>query len=75
MIPNNPPPKLPDPEKFTADFNDFVRVCLQKDPNKRPDAATLLKTVRAPVRWWLWNFWDARVPCALVGCPCAMVVV
>jgi len=43
MIPNNPPPKLPNLERYSDEFNDFIRVCLQKDPNKRPDAATLLK--------------------------------
>jgi len=43
MIPNNPPPKLPNPERYSEEFNDFIRACLQKDPNKRPDAASLLK--------------------------------
>jgi len=35
MIPNNPPPKLPNLERYSDEFNDFIRVCLQKDPNKR----------------------------------------
>lgn len=44
MIPNNPPPKLPHPEKYSPEFTDFIAVCLQKDPAKRPDATTLLKS-------------------------------
>eukprot|EP01006_Ploeotia_vitrea_P037228 TRINITY_DN66105_c12_g2_i1.p1 TRINITY_DN66105_c12_g2~~TRINITY_DN66105_c12_g2_i1.p1 ORF type:complete len:312 (-),score=163.62 TRINITY_DN66105_c12_g2_i1:156-1091(-) len=44
MIPNSPAPTLPDPAEYSHEFNDFLRVCLQKDPAKRPDAKTLLKT-------------------------------
>jgi serine/threonine protein kinase len=43
MIPNNDPPTLPNPERWSPEFHDFVRVCLQKDPNKRPEAGALLK--------------------------------
>lgn len=45
MIPNNSPPQLPNPGQWSREFKDFVRVCLQKNPDKRPDAATLLKKV------------------------------
>lgn len=43
MIPNSPPPTLPDPSQWSDEFNDFLRTCLQKDPEKRPDAMTLLR--------------------------------
>ena len=43
MIPNNDPPTLPTNRKFTRDFHDFLRVCLQKSPDKRPTAEMLLK--------------------------------
>lgn len=42
MIPTSEPPKLPDPQNWTDEFNDFLRVCLQKDPAKRPSAADLI---------------------------------
>jgi serine/threonine protein kinase len=44
MIPNSDPPTLPEPHKWSKDFNDFLKVCLQKDPAKRPSAETLLKS-------------------------------
>jgi len=43
MIPNSPAPKLPDPQNWSKDFNDFLSVTLQKDPAKRPSAEDLLK--------------------------------
>jgi len=45
MIPNQPPPTLPEPEKYSSDFVDFVRVCLTKDHKQRPDANFLLTKV------------------------------
>lgn len=45
MIPNSPPPTLPDPSHWSDDFNDFLRCCLQKNPEQRPSAADLLRTV------------------------------
>jgi serine/threonine kinase 3 len=46
LIPNSEPPTLPEgvAASFSADFNDFLRVCLVKNPEKRPTAAMLLKT-------------------------------
>jgi serine/threonine protein kinase len=44
MIPNSDPPTLPEPHKWSKDFNDFLKVCLQKDPAKRPSADQLLKS-------------------------------
>lgn len=43
-IPNSDPPTLPDPSQWSADFNDFLKVCLVKNPEKRPSATELLKT-------------------------------
>lgn len=46
MVVNNPPPSLEDPKekkKFTTAFKDFISLCLQKDPAKRPNASVLLK--------------------------------
>jgi serine/threonine-protein kinase OSR1/STK39 len=51
MVVNNPPPSLSDAKdtkdkekkKFSSAFKDFVSLCLQKDPSKRPTAAALLK--------------------------------
>jgi serine/threonine protein kinase len=42
-IPKSPPPTLPHPELWTAEFHEFVALCLQKDFNGRPSAAALLK--------------------------------
>lgn len=44
MIPNSPPPTLPDPHNWSSEFNDFLRVCLQKNPDSRPNASDLLRT-------------------------------
>lgn len=44
MIPTSEPPVLPDPQNWSDDFNDFLRVTLQKDPTKRPSAKTLLES-------------------------------
>jgi len=41
MIPTSEPPVLPDPQNWSDDFNDFLRVSLQKDPTKRPSAKEL----------------------------------
>ena len=43
MIPNSPPPELPEPDMYSDDFNDFLKVCLSKDPEKRPTATWLLE--------------------------------
>jgi serine/threonine protein kinase len=44
MIPNSPPPTLPDPSQWSADFNDFLKKCLVKNPAERPTARELLTT-------------------------------
>ena len=43
LIPNSEPPTLKEPHKWSADFHDFLRVCLQKNPDKRPSASELLQ--------------------------------
>eukprot|EP00479_Gromia_sphaerica_P007337 TRINITY_DN2406_c0_g1_i1.p1 TRINITY_DN2406_c0_g1~~TRINITY_DN2406_c0_g1_i1.p1 ORF type:complete len:259 (+),score=34.18 TRINITY_DN2406_c0_g1_i1:434-1210(+) len=43
MIPNKPPPTLPNPEDWSDKMNDFIaRRCI-KDPDKRPSATELLR--------------------------------
>ncbi|PBP24676.1 ste20-like serine/threonine-protein [Diplocarpon rosae] len=41
LIPKNPPPELEG--NFSKAFKEFVELCLQKDPRKRPSARDLLK--------------------------------
>ncbi|KAM5235399.1 LOW QUALITY PROTEIN: myosin-IIIa [Ctenodactylus gundi] len=41
-IPRNPPPKLRQPELWSAEFNDFISKCLTKDYEKRPTVSDLL---------------------------------
>eukprot|EP00457_Paulinella_chromatophora_P005908 gb/GEZN01005926.1/.p1 GENE.gb/GEZN01005926.1/~~gb/GEZN01005926.1/.p1 ORF type:complete len:467 (+),score=87.63 gb/GEZN01005926.1/:210-1610(+) len=41
MIPTSDPPTLPNPEKWGADFNNFLEICLVKNPEKRPSASDL----------------------------------
>ena len=42
-IVNNPPPSLPEDQKFSSAFRDFVKQCLKYEPGERPTAADLLK--------------------------------
>jgi len=42
LIPARPPPTLQDQSKWSSEFNDFLSICLQKDPAKRPSASSLL---------------------------------
>ena len=44
MIPNSDPPTLPEPERWSADFHDFIRACCAKNPEKRPSAIELLNS-------------------------------
>jgi len=43
MIPTRPPPKLSNPDAWSAEFISFVAACLQKKPQDRPTALKLLK--------------------------------
>ncbi|KAK6032568.1 kinase domain protein, partial [Ostertagia ostertagi] len=42
LIPKNPPPQLSGPQ-WSRSFKDFVELCLNKDPDNRPSASSLLK--------------------------------
>lgn len=42
-IQKSDPPFLDRPSKWSREFCDFVKICLTKDPNKRPRAEDLLK--------------------------------
>ena len=42
MIPQKPPPRLENENKFSDRFRQFISRCLIKDPAKRPGAAELL---------------------------------
>lgn len=44
LIPNSDPPTLPNPQNYSNDFKDFLKVCLQKDAKLRPSATQLLTT-------------------------------
>jgi serine/threonine kinase 3 len=43
LIPTAPAPQLPHPERWSRKFKDFLNLCLQKNPDLRPDASTLLR--------------------------------
>jgi len=45
VIPTRPPPRLSEPEKWSAEFNDFIAKCLVKDPNQRVSSTELLQVV------------------------------
>ncbi|GAM23409.1 hypothetical protein SAMD00019534_065840, partial [Acytostelium subglobosum LB1] len=42
MIPNKNPPTLSKQHHFSKELNDFIALCCQKDPEKRPPAIELL---------------------------------
>lgn len=42
-IPKNPPPTFKEPSKFTKEFNEFIKSCLEKKPQNRPFASQLLE--------------------------------
>lgn len=51
--PQLPSPTFKDPSEWSDDLNDFIALCLQKDPAKRPTAMELLshsffKNVKGP---------------------------
>jgi len=43
LIPNRPPPKLKNEEKWSPEFIDFISLCLTRSPDSRPQAAELLR--------------------------------
>lgn len=42
IIPNSEPPTMPNPSEWSADFNNFLKICLVKNPANRPSAKQLL---------------------------------
>ncbi|CEG42167.1 ste ste20 mst protein kinase [Plasmopara halstedii] len=42
LIPNRAPPELRAPANFSAEFRDFIALCLKKDPQERASAENLL---------------------------------
>jgi len=42
-IQKSEPPRLDHPNRWSKEFNDFLKQCLVKDPNKRPNVEELLK--------------------------------
>uniref|UniRef100_A0A5S6R2W3 non-specific serine/threonine protein kinase n=1 Tax=Trichuris muris TaxID=70415 RepID=A0A5S6R2W3_TRIMR len=45
MIPTKPPPSFRNPNEWSAEFIDFVSVCLVKNPDDRPTAEELMEHV------------------------------
>jgi serine/threonine kinase 3 len=45
LIPARDPPKLQQPEQWSDDFNDFLAICLQKNPHDRPSSKDLLDVI------------------------------
>ena len=41
LIPQKPPPTLADPDKWSPQMLDFVRICLHKNTSQRPDSSML----------------------------------
>jgi len=42
-IPIDPPPTLKHPNQWSPEFNEFLTICLKKNPDERPSATQLLK--------------------------------
>ena len=42
-IQKSDPPRLDHPNRWSKEFNDFLKHCLVKDPHKRPSVEDLLK--------------------------------
>uniref|UniRef100_A0A6Q2Z049 Mitogen-activated protein kinase kinase kinase kinase n=1 Tax=Esox lucius TaxID=8010 RepID=A0A6Q2Z049_ESOLU len=59
---NYQPPKLKEKTKWSADFHNFVKICLTKNPRKRPTAEKLLELLH-PLRKF-----DARTQCYMMPC-------
>ena len=43
LTPNQPPPSLRSPSKWSAEFRDFLSACLTKNPKNRGSAQDLLQ--------------------------------
>jgi len=66
LIPKIDPPTLREPHKWSKDFNDFLKLCLNKDPTQRPTALQLLATcpflLRAKDRTIIGELVDSCLP-------------
>ena len=54
-IQKSDPPRLDHPNRWSREFNDFLKLCLVKDPHRRPTAEDLLKVGRRQET----DFWDS----------------
>ena len=45
LIPSSDIPTLPEPDRYSEDFHSFLRACLVKDAEERPNALQLLKVL------------------------------
>jgi serine/threonine protein kinase len=45
VIQNKPPSGLTDADRWSPEFNDFIKRCLTLDPNDRPTATELLSHI------------------------------
>lgn len=43
FIPTKPPPFFKEPQQWSTQFHDFIKVTLQKNPRERPSASSLLQ--------------------------------
>ncbi|EKX51664.1 hypothetical protein GUITHDRAFT_66089, partial [Guillardia theta CCMP2712] len=43
LIPKSEPPTLKEPERWSPEFNEFLSMCLEKDPSLRPNPTHLLQ--------------------------------
>lgn len=43
QIPRKDPPKLAEEDRWSSEFKDFLKKCLQKEPDERESAEKLLK--------------------------------
>lgn len=43
MIPTNPPPTFRKPDQWSESFQDFIKKCLEKNPERRATATQLLQ--------------------------------
>jgi serine/threonine protein kinase len=47
MITTQGIPDLREPEKWSPEFKHFIKICLDKDPAKRPSAKELLEVIKS----------------------------
>lgn len=55
-ITKSDPPTLAHKKKWSADFHDFISICLNKDPNSRPFMTDLVDVCYIIVYFLIMNF-------------------